>query len=56
MVTELLAHIGVPFGVAFVVIILRAAARDKPIGWGNCNEMAIEMAILAIWSHGGNLC
>lgn len=53
MGSELLAHIGVPFGVALVIIILRAATRDKPIGWENCNEMAIEMAILAVGATGG---
>src|SRR5580692_8284653 len=53
MGNELLAHIGVPFVVALVIIILRAATRDKPVGWHNCNEMAIEMAILSIGATGG---
>jgi MFS-type transporter involved in bile tolerance (Atg22 family) len=53
MGTELLAHIGVPFIVALTIVIFRAATREKPIGWENCNEMALEMAILALGATGG---
>ena len=50
---EVLAHIGIPFLVAFALVLFRAAAREKRIGLEDCNEMAFEMAILGIGATGG---
>jgi hypothetical protein len=53
MLFEILAHIGVPLAAVACLILLKASSREKPVGWENCNEMALELAILAIGSTGG---
>lgn len=53
MNTEFLIHIVVPFAAVLVLVLFRAATRDHPIGWEDCNEMAVELAILGIGATGG---
>jgi hypothetical protein len=53
MFIEILAHIGVPIVAVFCLIVFKAASRQKAIGWENCNEIALELAILAIGATGG---
>lgn len=53
MNTEFLIHVVVPFAAVLVLVLFRAATRDHQIGWEDCNEMAIELAILGIGATGG---
>jgi hypothetical protein len=53
MLFEILAHICVPLAAVACLILFKAATREKPVGWENCNEVALELAILAIGSTGG---
>jgi hypothetical protein len=50
---DILAHIGVPLFAVACLLVLKAATRSVPVGWGNCNEMSLELAILSIGSTGG---
>jgi hypothetical protein len=53
MLIEILAHIGVPIAAVICLIVFKASSRTKAIGWDNCNEVALELAILAIGATGG---
>ena len=53
MLFEILAHICVPLVAVACLILFKAATRQAPVGWENCNEVALELAILAIGSTGG---
>ena len=53
METELLTHIGIPCLIVCALMAFKSATRSKPIGWENCNEMALELSILAIGATGG---
>jgi hypothetical protein len=53
MLFEILAHICVPLFAVACLLVLKAATRAQPVGWGNCNEMSLELAILSLGSTGG---
>lgn len=51
--TELLAHIGVPFLAVIAILIFRAPTRSALAWRQSCNETALEFAILGIGATGG---
>jgi len=51
--TELLAHIGIPFLAVVAILIFRAPTRPALAWRQNCNEIALEFAILGIGATGG---
>jgi hypothetical protein len=51
--TELLAHIGVPFLAVITILLFRAPTRAALTLRVNCNEIALEFAILGIGATGG---
>lgn len=53
MLFEILAHICVPLFAVACLILFKAATRKDAVGWENCNEVALELAIMAIGSTGG---
>lgn len=53
MLFEILAHICVPLFAVACLILFKAATRQNAVGWKNCNEVALELAIMAIGSTEG---
>ena len=53
MEIEVIAHIGIPLLAGLLVILLVAAADEKPISWFSCNDIGLDLAILSIGANGG---
>src|SRR5690348_8724368 len=53
MEIEVIAHIGIPLLSGLLVILLVAAADEKPISWFSCNDIGLDLSILSIGANGG---
>jgi hypothetical protein len=53
MLTEILAHIVIPFAAGLLLLFIIAASDKSPTAWENCNDIALDLTILSTGACGG---